>query len=288
MLLPADLEVRYFDAVMRGIGERLHAFGAAVVGGNLVQSTRHIAVDVALLGTVAPDRFVQRAGARPGDRILVTGWPGESAAGLSLLRAQSRTRTASTAGGRRRTLTTANARGMSTHSTAAGRRSTLSTAPGQRPTLSTATTRRLMRRHLDPTPRVHEGAALAAGGATAMVDASDGVAADLLHLCDASGVGAEVHVARLPMSPALRRAAVAHGVPAWRWTLYGGEDYELVCTAPPAGVVALQRAVQRAGGTPLHDIGVILARKSNRVLVHEDGRRTALSPAGWQHFSTGA
>jgi len=245
LLLPADLDVRYFDAVMRGVGERLHTFGAAVVGGNLAQSARFIAVDVALLGTVAPDRFVQRAGARPGDRILVTGWPGESAAGLSLLRARSR--------------------GAATTSDA----------------------RRLVRRHLDPTPRVHEGVALAAGGATAMVDASDGVAADLLHLCDASGVGAEVHVAQLPVSPALQRAARARGVPAWRWTLYGGEDYELVCTAPPARVAALQRAVLRAGGVSLQDIGAIVARKSNRTLVHADGRRTELSPAGWQHFMSG-
>jgi len=241
--LPADLDVAFFDAVMRGIGERLHAFGAAVVGGNLAQTTRKIAVDVALLGTVAPNRFVQRAGARPGDRILVTGWPGESAAGLSLLRARRRAR--------------------------AG---------------SAADARRLVRRHLDPAPRVHEGIALAAGGATSMVDASDGVAADLLHLCDASRVGAEVHVARLPTSPALQRAARARGVPAWRWTLYGGEDYELVCTAPPARVASLRRAVLRAGGVPLHDIGEIVARKSNRVLVREGGRRVALSPAGWQHF----
>lgn len=245
LLLPADLDVGYFDAVMRGIGERLHAFGAAVVGGNLAQSARSIAVDVALLGTVAPHRFVQRAGARPGDRILVTGWPGESAAGMSLLRARGRTRT-----------------------------------------LSTADARRLTRRHLDPTPRVHEGAALAAGGATAMVDVSDGLAADLLHLCDASGVGAEVHVARLPVSLALQRAAAARRVRAWRWTLFGGEDYELVCTAPAARVAALKRAVHRADGTLLHEIGVIVPR--DRVLVHPDGKRTALAPAGWQHFSNQA
>ena len=242
LLLPANLDVRYFDAVMRGIGERMHAFGAAVVGGNLAQSARSIAVDVALLGTVAPHRFVQRAGARPGDRILVTGWPGESSAGLSLLRARSRPRA-----------------------------------------LSTADARRLIRRHLDPTPRVHEGNVMAAAGATAMVDVSDGLAADLLHLCAASGVGAEVEIARLPISAPLRRVAAARRVRAWRWTLYGGEDYELVCTAPAARVAALQRAVRRAGGTPLHDIGVIVSR--DRVLVHPDGKRTQLAPTGWEHFS---
>jgi thiamine-monophosphate kinase len=241
LLLPPDLEVRWFDAVMRGIGERLHSFGAAVVGGNLAQSARRIAVDVTLLGTTVHRRFVQRAGARVGDRILVTGWPGESAAGLMLLRRSRRSNS-----------------------------------------LSPRDTRRLIRRHLDPTPRVREGQLLARAGATAMVDVSDGLAADLLHLCDASGVGAEIHAARLPLAAALRRAAAARRTPTWRWTLQGGEDYELVCTMPPARVAAAQRALRRAGAAPLTDIGVIVRRE--RVVVHADGRRAALTPSGWEHF----
>jgi thiamine-monophosphate kinase len=237
MLLPPALEVAYFDAVVRGLGEHLAEHGAHVVGGNLSASSR-LAVDVSLLGTVARPHLVRRSGARPGDRILVTGWPGESAAGLALLRRLSK------------------------------------------PGLDLGG---LVRRHQDPTPRVAEGAALAAGGVSAMVDVSDGLAADLLHLCDASRVGAEVDLAQVPISAALRRAAQVLRAPAWRWALHGGEDYELLCTAAPARVPALRRALAALSGLPLVDIGSVLPAAEGRWL-RRDGRRLPLPERGYQHF----
>ena len=268
LLLPRELELSWFDGIMRGLGERLNEFGAALVGGNLSRSAQRITVDVALLGRVTRRHLIRRRGARPGDRILVSGWPGESAAGLELL-----------------------ARGVRRGS--------------------------LQRGFLDPEPRVAAGRLLAAHGVTSMIDVSDGLATDLLSLCDASGVDAEVDASRLPVSTALLRAAMrmrgsagnsagrtARSAPgasqrsrpgrggaasparhdAWRWVMQGGEAYELVCTAPARRVPALARALRARLRLPLTDIGVILPARSGRWLIRA-GRRERLSAQGYDHFS---
>ncbi|MFQ5601305.1 MAG: thiamine-phosphate kinase [Candidatus Krumholzibacteriia bacterium] len=237
LMLPSRLEVRFYDDLMRGLGEHLAEHGAAVVGGNLSQSAGRIAVDVTLLGRVRRTRLVRRSGARPGDRILVSGWPGEGAAGLALLRKR-----APDIGG-------------------------------------------LQKRFLDPTPRVAEGRRLAAAGARSMIDISDGLATDLLHLCDASGVDAEIDLARLPFTTALRRAATRLRAPAWKWVLHGGEAYELLCTAPARRVGRLRRVLAQTSGLPLAEIGVILPAGEGRWLIR-DGRRQPLVSSGYQHFGS--
>ena len=86
LLLPPRLPVRFFDDVMRGLAARFAAAGAVIVGGNLARSDR-IVIDVTLAGRARRDRVVRRRGARPGDLLLVSGSPGDSAAGLALLEA---------------------------------------------------------------------------------------------------------------------------------------------------------------------------------------------------------
>jgi thiamine-monophosphate kinase len=235
MLLPRSLQLAYYDAVMRGLGARLAEFGAALVGGNLARSTRHITIDVTLLGRVRPGRCIRRSGARPGDRVLVTGSPGESCAGLLRLRH----------GARRRD--------------------------------------RLVRRFLDPEPRVQAGRILASGGVTAMIDVSDGVAADLANLCRASGAGAVLRRAQLPVSPALQRAAKQLGRPVWDLVLAGGEDYELLCTAPARRVAPLQRRLRQRLNLTLHDIGEILPAAAGLHLEFAD-QRQPLESRGFEHF----
>lgn len=85
LTLPADLEVAWIDEAYRGIGDALARFGGAIVGGNVSRSGRDIVIDVTALGEVPAGKALTRAGARPGDAIVVTGSPGRSAAGLALL-----------------------------------------------------------------------------------------------------------------------------------------------------------------------------------------------------------
>lgn len=139
----------------------------------------------------------------------------------------------------------------------------------------------LLARLRRPTPRVAAGLALR-GVATACIDVSDGLVADLGHVCAASGVGAEIELAALPLSRTLSVAFDANA--CHRFALAGGDDYELCFTAPAARA----DAVMHAGATldlPVTCIGRVVAGQGVRVL-DAHGNTFAVPHAGWEHFST--
>ncbi|MGD8858642.1 MAG: thiamine-phosphate kinase [Myxococcales bacterium] len=123
-----------------------------------------------------------------------------------------------------------------------------------------------------PRPRLQVGLSLR-GRATAAVDISDGLLSDLGHLAEASGVGFEVQVERLPVAGCARRVAAALGLDARTLSLTGGEDYELLFTA--------EQSVDPALGTP---IGQAVAAPGLRLL--DAGGRPVPMPAraGFDHF----
>jgi len=136
-----------------------------------------------------------------------------------------------------------------------------------------------------PTPRVVEARALVSvGGVSSAIDLSDGLAADLGHVCDASGVGARLSASRIPVAPCARNVARAAGRDALDWALGGGEDYQLLFTAPPTRLGPLVEAVADAGGTSVSDIGEIVAAERGRSLLLDDGSEHALTGEGWRHF----
>lgn len=137
----------------------------------------------------------------------------------------------------------------------------------------------LARRQRRPTPRVAAGLALAPL-VRAAVDVSDGLAQDLGHLCRASGVGARIGLADLPLSPAYRRAARRLADPLGP-ALAGGEDYELVVAVAPGALAAARAAAARAG-TPLTAIGRFVRGRGVRVV---SARGAPVSvPAGHDHL----
>lgn len=132
-----------------------------------------------------------------------------------------------------------------------------------------------------PTARVALGQALG-GVASAGIDVSDGLHADLARLLAASNCGCELDVERLPVSPALRGLA---GSGAWRYALQGGEDFELLVAAPPERVAGLREAALRCG-TPLTEIATLTARApvGEALRLWRQGNLITAPAADFDHF----
>jgi thiamine-monophosphate kinase len=109
-----------------------------------------------------------------------------------------------------------------------------------------------------------------------MIDISDGLSVDLGHICEESGVGAEVEAAGLPISPELRQSSPA----AEEMALHGGEDYQLLFTISPE---VLENLTRIPLGHKITRIGSI-TEGEGMVLITADGSRQPLVPKGFQHF----
>jgi thiamine-monophosphate kinase len=248
LALPPDLPLESFDRLFEGIRDAMASEGASVAGGNLARSDK-LVVDIFLLGEA--DRVLTRSGAKPGDVICVTGPLGGSAAGLDALR-------------HARAHPDAAAAGDTTGAAVDGRLAGIAGA------------------YLDPRPHLREGRAIASSAfATSMIDVSDGLAADLGHLCDASGVGAEIDAAAVPIPEGIEEVSRRTGRAPLDYALFGGEDYALLFTArAAAGDV---EAWARGSTDGVRVIGRITSEPGMR-LVRPDGGTVPLRPGGWDHF----
>lgn len=125
-----------------------------------------------------------------------------------------------------------------------------------------------------PQPRLAEGQALV-GIASACIDISDGLISDLNHLCQASGCGARVELAKLPLTPAVRQRLAGD----WQPVLAGGDDYELCFAVPEEEIQALA-----ASGIACTPIGQLTPGQGVTV-VDEQGRELP-TMQGWDHFAS--
>jgi thiamine-monophosphate kinase len=166
LALPGEIGDAWLAPFARGLGEDADFFGCPLFGGDTDRTGGPITISIAVFGAVPHGKMVRRAGAKPGDRLLVTGTVGDAALGLLLRRDGS----------------------------AAGRWG-----------LGHDQQDHLVSRYLVPQPRTAIAVALRAHASAAM-DVSDGLAGDLAKLCRVSGVAAEVELARLPLSDAARAA----------------------------------------------------------------------------------
>ncbi|HYB56403.1 MAG TPA: thiamine-phosphate kinase, partial [Alphaproteobacteria bacterium] len=138
----------------------------------------------------------------------------------------------------------------------------------------------LKERYRLPRPRLALGRRLR-GLAHATMDISDGLVGDLAHICEASGVAARVDAASVPLSPGTRAALACDGS-LIESVLAGGDDYELLFTAPPEAEAALI-ALARELALPLTRVGAIEGGHGVRVL-DGAGREIALARTGYRHF----
>ena len=133
----------------------------------------------------------------------------------------------------------------------------------------------LIQSHIKPMPRIDEGQALMNTGLIrAMMDISDGIASDLRHILKASGVGAEVHLDRIPTSNNLKWVCDKYKKNAYALAVGGGEDYELLFTAP----VGIEDLVD----FPIYRIGEVVP--GNSLIWMENGNAVDFDVQGFNHF----
>ena len=218
VVLPPALSDADALALHAGAEALAAATGTTIAGGDLVAGPV-LTVAVTVVGwSDREDALVGRSGARPGDLVGVTGTLGAAAAGLAVIEGRVQDQHGGTA--------------------AAGH------AAG------------LIARYLRPQPRLAEGMRLAAAGAHAMLDLSDGLASDARRIAAASGVRLVLDASRLPVAPGVAEIARALGRDPVALAAGGGEDFELCVCVPPdraaeAGAAAgLTWIGEVAPGTP--------------------------------------
>jgi len=145
--------------------------------------------------------------------------------------------------------------------------------------LTAAQREHLLARYLLPQPR-NALAEVVRAYASAAMDVSDGLAGDLTKLCRVSGIAAHIDVVAVPLSDAAR-AAVAADAAMRETALTGGDDFEVLCTVPPARADAFRTAA-RAAGVPVTDIGVVEAGAGAHFM--DGGRELAFQRLSFSHF----
>jgi thiamine-monophosphate kinase len=226
--VPADLDEAGSIELATGLASTAAANGAAVIGGDVTWAPVLLLALTVVGHAGAPGELVSRAGAKPGDIVVVTGELGGAAAGLALL-----------------------------------------DRPELGAGLEDEVAEALRRRQLEPAPRLAAGRALATGGATAMIDLSDGLGGDARHVASASGVRLAIELDDVPVQPGVEQVAEAAGRDVWELIASGGEDYELLATLP-AGRLSDARSAVEAAETSLTVIGEV-GEGEGVSLRHADG-----------------
>jgi thiamine-monophosphate kinase len=242
LALPDGVSDAWLKAFAAGLGADAESYGCPLLGGDTDRTPGPVTVAIAAFGILPHGTMVKRSGAKPGERIVVTGSIGDAALGLKLRQ---------------------------------------DSAAAQRWRLDARMQKYLAERYLLPQPR-NAIAELVRKHASAAMDVSDGLAGDLGKLCRASGVSAEVEVARVPLSEAGRAALQAE--PALMETmLTGGDDYEIVCTMP-AAVCAAFCAACASSGVPAADIGSITAGEEAPRFLDFKSRPLSFARTSFSHF----
>ncbi len=241
LALPDGVGESWLAPFSAGLKDDAEHYGCPLLGGDTDFTPGPVTISIAAFGTVPHGTMVRRGGAHAGDRVVVTGTIGDAALGL-LVRRDAGTVT--------------------------------------RWSLDLVQRDHLVDRYRLPQPRNALAEALrrhASGG----MDVSDGLVGDLAKLCAASGVRAAIEAARVPLSPAARRAIDAEPT-LLETALTGGDDFEVVATVAPADRDALMAAAAGAG-VALTDIGVVAAGEG-ALFFGPDGKAMTFARPSFSHF----
>lgn len=247
LALPADFDRNWLQQFTKGIKGSCQEYECILAGGDTVKSPAGIVITITVIGEVESKKTLYRKNARPGDKVWVSGFLGQAAAGLELCRTRKKYK--------------------------------------NEPALQL-----LVESHLNPQPRVKLGRMLAQSGLVhSMMDLSDGLASDLAHICEQSGVGAVIDSAKLPLGVPLQQAAQMLGIDSIELMITGGEDYELIFTAPTGSRQHLD-TIALESGINLSCIGEITKGQGVQIRKHvtgdDDHRLIDITFAGFDHFQS--
>ena len=238
LALPGNWDEGWVAQFALALAAEQASFDLTLIGGDTVATPGPLSVTVTAFGTVAQGSEFRRSGARAGDAVYVSGYIGDAALGLKVMK-------------------------------------------GELPDLAPEHARALEDRYTRPQPRVSLGPRLV-DLANAAIDISDGLVADLGHVCAASGMAATIEVPRVPLSKAAR-AAVTGDPGLMAAALTGGDDYELLFTCAPGDAPAVA-ALARELDLPLTAIGQVAEGDGGVRIIDADGRNMVLEDTGYRHF----
>jgi thiamine-monophosphate kinase len=118
------------------------------------------------------------------------------------------------------------------------------------------------------------------------IDVSDGLSSDLIHLCEAGGVGCEIHAHALPVGRGVRAFCRSRGEDVTGWALHAGEDYALVIAAARRNAVEVCRAIRRAG-VRAAIIGRFTRTRGVYQIIESGARTRSFRRGGWDHLRSG-
>ncbi len=248
--IPRNLKSETFwEEFFAGYFELAAKHGVALIGGDISSSPDRLAIDSVVIGHCQAGKAVRRDGAKVGDAVYVTGSIGASAVGLKLL---------------------------------------LGGEQENQEIVSTEELRQsAIRDHLKPEPRVEFGQRLGElGFANSMIDVSDGLAQDLGHICDASGVGAVIDFDAVPVAEEVS-LILSNADEAFEFAVSGGEDFELLFAADQSRETELMALADECR-LRLTRIGQIVSVSQNSPLpvavLTLIGEVKPLSVRGYDHF----
>lgn len=239
--------VEALDEFYEGVYAACEKYSVDLIGGDTTSSNKGFVISVTAIGEVAPDKFVTRAGAKKGDLICVSGDLGAAYTGLQLLEREKRI---------------------------------FIENPGIQPDLQNRTY--TVGRILKPEPRADiitwlQGKDIIP---TSMIDVSDGLSSELLHICRQSNVGCVVHEDKLPIHNETRDLAMEFNIDPTMCALNGGEDYELLFTIKQEDHDKIVLSEQ------ISVIGYITEPEERSILVTRSGNKHSIIAQGWNAFQS--
>ena len=239
--------VEALDELYAGIRLACEQYGVDLVGGDTTSSRSGLVISITVIGTAKEEDVVYRSGAKPNDLLCVSGDLGGAYMGLLILEREKAEYLAN---------------------------------PDMQPQLGGFDY--VLERQLKPEARKDVVARLKELGVkpTSMIDISDGLASEVLHLCKESGVGCQLYEEKIPLDPSTSKIAKDFQIVPSVAALSGGEDYELLFTVDQKDYGKIQQMSE-----DVTIIGYMTADKGIAELVTPDQHVIPLKAQGWNHFS---